>query len=385
MRVSVISFTLQGGRMACRIRDCFGKGSGEEEKRKIELYALPKYASVLGQCPVESGLQEWCRQHWETEELLIFVGASGIAVRTIAPMVKSKVTDPAVLVLDERGKFVISLLSGHLGGGNQWALELAEGLSAIPVITTATDVEGKFAVDVWAKENRLAIHSMKTAKAVSAAVLHGKPVGFYCEGEILGNLPPELEEVTDPKAWLAGSSGSDKTSMERNESGIRAEQGEESEGQKPGMLVAVTPCCPDYLSERVLWLIPRCMVLGVGCRKETSCEILEKQVSGWLKENGIPWESIVQAASIDWKKEETGILELCSYHDIPFSTYSADELMNIPGDFSSSLFVKRTTGADNVCERSAVLASKQGRLRMVKQAGNGVTAAAAEKRWRVRF
>lgn len=109
---------------------------------------------------------------------MIFIGASGIAVRSIAPYVMSKKSDPAVLVVDECGKFVISLLSGHLGGANELALKTAEILNAVPVVTTATDLHHRFAVDVFAKKNDCSIFNMKAAKEVSAALLAGKKWDF---------------------------------------------------------------------------------------------------------------------------------------------------------------------------------------------------------------
>ena len=123
----------------------------------------------------------WTGHHFKTDDGLIFVGACGIAVRSIAPYVVSKKSDPAVLVVDECGKFVISLLSGHLGGANALALKTAEILGAEPVVTTATDLHDRFAVDVFAKNNHCAIFNMKAAKEVSAAILAGESVGFYSE------------------------------------------------------------------------------------------------------------------------------------------------------------------------------------------------------------
>ena len=123
----------------------------------------------------------WTGHHFKTDDGLIFVGACGIAVRSIAPYVVSKKSDPAVLVVDECGKFVISLLSGHLGGANALALKTAEILGAEPVVTTATDLHDRFAVDVFAKNNHCAIFNMKAAKEVSAGILAGEYVGVYSE------------------------------------------------------------------------------------------------------------------------------------------------------------------------------------------------------------
>ena len=146
--VRIISFTEAGYQLSCKMQDCL------QERAEVVLYSgknqvAERHAEV---CVVSDGLKNWCSEVFDKSEVLIFVGACGIAVRTIAPFVNSKCTDPAVLVADEQGKHIISLLSGHLGGGNQWTLFLAQKLQADPVITTASDVNEYLAVDVWAKQ-----------------------------------------------------------------------------------------------------------------------------------------------------------------------------------------------------------------------------------------
>ena len=145
-RVRIVSFTENGYQLFCRIRKVIGdravvtgySGRSQVAETHPDIY------------PVTEGMQAWCETVFEQSEVLIFIGACGIAVRTIAPFLDSKYTDPAVLVADEQGGHVISLLSGHLGGANAWTQFLAEGLQADPVITTASDVNGRLAVDVWA-------------------------------------------------------------------------------------------------------------------------------------------------------------------------------------------------------------------------------------------
>lgn len=140
------------------------------------------------------------------EDGLIFVGACGIAVRSIAPQIASKKSDPAVLVVDECGQFVISLLSGHLGGANELSLKAAQILGAQPVVTTATDLHKRFAVDVFSRKNDCEILFMKAAKEVSAALLAGKTVGFYSEFPFVGALPNGLTECDAEGIPLGGES-----------------------------------------------------------------------------------------------------------------------------------------------------------------------------------
>ena len=133
--------------------------------------------------------KEFTRRCFAGCDAIVFIGAAGIAVRMIAPLVKAKDTDPAVLVIDEKGRFVIPILSGHIGGANALAMRLATLLHATPVITTATDVNGVFAVDVWATQNGCAIPDTQHIKAVSAALLVGQSVGVQSYFGICGTLP----------------------------------------------------------------------------------------------------------------------------------------------------------------------------------------------------
>ena len=164
MKISMICYTLTGQQTGETLK----KGL-EKQGHMVSLFTKSRYlpGSVKESCV------EWTRVQFESADCVIFIGAAGIAVRSIAPFVQSKKRDPAVLVTDECGKFVISLLSGHLGGANELAYVAAAILQAIPVVTTATDIEGKFAVDVFAKKNNCHIFHMKEAKEVSAALLAG--------------------------------------------------------------------------------------------------------------------------------------------------------------------------------------------------------------------
>ena len=137
---------------------------------------------------------------------------------------------------------------------------------------------------------------------------------------------------------------------------------------------------------QVLHLIPRNVVLGVGCRREKEKEAIKEVATRVIAESGISREALVGAASIDLKKEEAGILGLCSEWNLPYTVFSAEELQRVKGDFTPSSFVAKTTGVDNVCERSALaLAGAGSHLIHKKYAENGVTAALAVKEWRIRF
>lgn len=281
-------------------------------------------------------------------EALVFVSSCGIAVRSIAPFIKSKTTDPAVIAADETGRFVVSLLSGHLGGANALAERIASAIGAVPVITTATDSNGRFSVDSWAKTHGFAISDMGAAKAVSAAILE-RDVPFVSDFQIQGALPNGLCEG------------------EKGEVGVYATYADESAAP----------------FSKTLRLIPKCIVVGIGCRKDTPAEKIKYAIDKTLAYNGIDIRAVKSVASIDIKKDETGLKEYCREAGLPLSFYSSEELNAVKGDFTPSGFVKKITGVDNVCERAAMMYADE--LIIRKTAENGVTVAAALEKTEVRF
>ena len=335
MSVWIVAFTLRGANLAAYLKRTLPGARA---------FSMAKYAAQAGTEPVER-LADWRRMAWEQAEGLVFLGAAGIAVRSIAPHLRSKTTDPAVVVVDEAGQFAISLVSGHMGGANELARQVASCLDATPVVTTATDVNGKFAVDVFAVKNGLAIGSMRRAKEISAAILAGRPVGIHTAYALEGEAPPELTPG--------------QVQEENVEIGFRA--------RYPGSLL----------------LIPRQVYLGLGCRRGTTVQAIAHGVEAALSAHGIPRCAVVGAASIDLKACEPGLLTWAREARLPLTFYTAEALRRAQGEFSSSEFVKSVTGTDNVCERAAVLAAGGGRILVKKQAANGVTVAAAEKEMRI--
>ena len=315
----------------------------------------------------ELSLADWTRKQFSQADCLVFVGACGIAVRAIAPFVKDKFADPAVLVIDEQGRFCISLLSGHVGGANAFANLCAQALGATPVITTATDLNHAFAVDVFARKNNLVISDMELAKEMAALLIRGKTI-VWGAGE--GFVFPKEQTIPEQ---------------------LRFQKMESPDG-KQGTLWFAIPQSDREQEEalgteqtRMLHLYPKNVYLGVGCRKNTPEEKIETQIQKYLSEHGIAAEQIILAASIDLKKEEPGLLAFCEKYHLPFVTYRGEELEKAKGTFTPSAFVSKITGVDNVCERSASLAGDGGTFIMRKQAAEGVTAACTIKKWSVSF
>lgn len=297
--------------------------------------ALP---GSVSRCGGDVTLKDWTAEHFAQDEALIFVGAVGIAVRAIAPHCRSKATDPAVVVVDEGGNFAVPLLSGHLGGANALARALAKACGAVPVITTATDVNGLFAVDLWAKAQNCAVLEPERIKHVSGALLAGQTVRYWSPWPVAGEAPAGVEKTDAPEA--------------------------------ADFALTLTP------QGEALHLVPRIGVLGVGCRRGTTAQQLEEAFAAFCAASGLSPTVACAAASIDLKKDEPGLAEFCKAHGWPITFYPADELRAVPGQFTPSAFVASVTGVDNVCERSAVKASG-GTLLLPKTAGGGVTLALA--------
>lgn len=331
-RIAVISLTERGRIISENIKS-------KEQDFLIHRFCFHKHPDANG--AVFHDLAELSASLFRAYDALIYICACGIAVRMIAPHIVTKQDDPAVIAVDDRGKFVIPLLSGHLGCANALAERIARALNAVAVITTATDIGGLFSPDSFALANHLLISDLTTAKHIAAAVLNGETVGFHCKYPFR-NLPSELTKTDS--ALL-------------------------------GIVIADTKEFSPY--PETLHLIPKNIVVGIGCKKGVAAEIITKTVKEVLSENGISADRICKAASIDRKANEPGLLQFCRESGITLKTYSADTLMQIPGTFTHSEFAKRITGADNICERSAVLCSG-GTLIIPKTARNGVTVAAAE-------
>jgi cobalt-precorrin 5A hydrolase len=341
---------------------------------EVKAITISAYAKETAQEAIEEPLKEWTKRNFDVTDGIVFIGATGIAVRSIAPLVKDKTTDPAVLVLDEKGEFVIPLLSGHIGGANELAYDIGAHLGSIPVITTATDINQKFAVDLFAKKNNLYITRMDLAKGISAAILNDKRIGFECDFPVIGLLPEELTDIKDCEYGICISLADKTEPYDKIELIEKKESIDEIETiAKKGSI------------EKTLRLIPRIITLGIGCRKGKSSEEIEKVVLEILKLNQISIHSISNVVSIDLKKEEAGLLEFCNKLKLRLVTYPAELLERVQGSFQESDYVKSVTGIGNVCERAAILGSNNGIMIQRKYAKNGVTVSIARKNWSVKF
>ncbi len=328
MKTAVISFTERGRLLSERIagalnaeRFCFRTHTDGSAEAFTELSALT--AELFGKY-----------------DALVFVSSVGIAVRAAAPHIRSKLTDPAVVAADDGGRFAVSVLSGHIGGANELTKRVADILGAVPVITTSSDVHGKFSPDIFAKNNGLVICDTRAARAVAAAVLNGDTVGFKC-GYPHSEISPELTEADSGDIGICVSGNAD-----------------------------------DNPFRTTLRLLPKNLAVGIGCKKGTSRDVITAHITRVLDDNKLDIRRLAAVATIDIKKDEPGLVAFCERFRLPMKTFTAAELMSAEGEFAHSDLVERITGADNVCERAAVCAG--GKITVPKTAGNGVTAAVAE-------
>ena len=405
-------------------------------------------------------LSDWVETQFVSCDLLVFVGACGIAVRKIAPFIKDKKSDPAVLVVDDMGGNVISLLSGHIGNANAWTCLVADRIGANPVITTASDCHGKIAIDMFAVNNGLVITDFTLAKDIESALLDGEKIRLIidedCAVKLAGDVPEEFinieneisensretdnscknildkvetekEEEKPDKIGITkekdkaekAASVKEKDKAEKSETVKNKEKTEKDEIEKDKykpekseirkiifkkeeneanrtvstksminqianetnkftIRIGIKDSYSDLHEENdELMLVPRNIVVGVGCRRGKEKQEIVNMIRKFLRLNNISEKAIFTIASIDLKKDEEGLILAAEEFNAKTRFFSADELGKVESVSESSEFVKKITGVDNVCERAAILGSDFGRLICTKYKEDGVTVAAA--------
>ena len=431
MKVSIISFTLKGIELSLKIKKAFSGETEEElclytkcshaEKSLTERKLTEKDLVESGLSYVEQPLTEWTGEQMKKRRSLLFIGACGIAVRAIAPFLTDKLNDVPVLVMDEQGCFVIPVLAGHVGGANELAVSLAELMGSTPVITTATDLNHCFAVDLFARRNALHIVNKDGIAKVSSRILAGEEVtmaveeGHFreeaqtlrgrrvsrktnipdgirlvsCIPEFHTDIPIVMTEVIEDIPAVSTESTMNVPAVSAESTTDAPVAFSESSAGIPGVTespvdILVAPA--SYGQGRLLTLRPKEYVIGIGCKRGKAAEQINQFVNRVLKESGISMEQVAAFVSIDRKKDEEGILWMSSHYGIPFVTYSAEELQQVEGTFHASEFVKSQVGVDNVCERAALrFSGPDGMLITGKQAEDGITAAIVKRRWSVSF
>ncbi len=329
-----------------------GMGTAIKIREKI-----PGASLILSQCLKElpekaisfKNLNQAIKQYFLQYDSHVFVMATGIVVRMIAPFLKSKIKDPAVVVVDELGIHAISLVSGHIGGANALAVEIARKTGATPVITTATDINKIPAIDVIAKQKGLYIENPKAIKDVSMALLTGKKIFVRDKYNILGN---------------AFESRSTDRKNEKNTAGIYV--GDE---------------IVDF-PHHVLILRPKSLVAGIGCNRGTDVKEIKELVFKTFDKYGLSVKSLCAVSTIDIKKDEPGLIMFAKSLGLPLLIFSRKELKRVKNIKNPSETVKKHIGVESVCEAAAILGAENGKLVVPKNKSKNVTCAAAGKRFK---
>ncbi len=338
-RVALIAFTEQGLALAQKVATALSSPYDEKDAWTADV--------SRGFGPDSAPLMEWAAEHFRFDDALVVVGSCGIAVRAIAPHVCSKASDPAVVVLDEGGRWCVPLLSGHIGGANRLAERISAVTGATLVLTTATDGRGVWAADSWACEQGLVIDDPHAIKHVSGKLLAGGTVRVFSDVPLSDEMPAGLVRCFD----VAEAD------------------------------VVISPLRRVGVGPEALWLIPRCVNVGIGCKRDKAADDIEAAWQAALEGMAsvgivVDQRAVAQVRSHDLKADEQGLIEFCKNHGWDFATFSTDELWHVEGCVSPpSTLVESVTGVDNVCERAALLGG--GSLLWPKHAYDGVTVSVA--------
>ena len=328
MRLAVISFTNAGkelGEKLARVMD------GDHE---VELFHKGMW---------EGSLDRLVARLWEEFDGIIFISAAGIASRLIAPHLRNKLVDPAVICMDDTGRFAIPILSGHYGGANEMARQIAASTGASPVITTATDNRGIQAPDMFAKDNGYVVENPESLARITSMMVNGEPIGFFSDfGPVIdyGQLVI-IDSVDLVKSNLPG------VIAVSNRLGIEI----------PGI--------PNLV------LRPPNINLGLGCRKEVSGGRIIDFIYEVLSEEGLSPLSVGNIGTIELKRNEPGIIEAAEHFGCGLKIFSGEDISKVQDMFMKSDFVKNTVGVNSVSAPAAYLMG--GNLIREKAVKNGIT------------
>lgn len=315
MKWAIVSVTNKGLERALEIGAKLG----------ADIYTIPKFHRE-GAISMEDGFRRGVEEVFYRYDMLLFIMASGIVVRSIAPLIKSKDVDPGVLVMDEGGNFVTSLLSGHLGGANEGAQKIADLTGAVPVVSTASDVSGKIAVDTIAMEMGAKLESLESAKRVTSLIVAGERVELRVPENIGGPNPAGVVVVSNRKKL------------------------------------------------EISQIIPENIVVGIGCRRDTPCREIMETLEEVFDTLDLHIKSIRLLATVDVKADERGLLELSEIMGKDLVIVARDKIAQIEERFETSEFVRKTIGVGAVSAPAAEIASgRAGSFLLEKHKKNGVT------------
>lgn len=350
MKIAIITITRNGARLGARLKNSF---------TNADLYALPKYLGTAGKdaVAIEGELSSLFKQFWPEIDGFVCIMATGIVIRSVAPLLKDKTSDPAVVVMDDAGKFAISLLSGHLGGANELAERCAFILGARAVITTATDANGLPSFDMLAKENGWGIEDASRVKILNSLLLDDEKIAVVDDSGLVRSFFHGQGRLQFHDSFVAG---------------LRSEA--------KGFLFVTNSIIPPQLrSEALLVLRPKNLVLGIGCNSGTAADEIEGVVLSNLRRLFLSTASIAAIATANAKSGEAGLLEAAERFAVPLICYGSQELNEVAVPSPPSDHALAAIGATGVAEPAALLASGGGKLLLKKIKSGNVTLAVAVK------
>ncbi|GKX31279.1 cobalamin biosynthesis protein CbiG [Vallitalea longa] len=337
MKVALITLTRGGLDLAMNLR----------EYDDIDIYTHKENESEYAEL-IKLPLRDNIKKLMDDYDMLIFIMATGIVVRLIAPHIKHKSVDPGVIVIDEHGKYVISLLSGHLGGANDYTTRIADFLDANAVITTSSDVNNTLAVDTLAMKLGCYIDDFNDAKDVTAHIVNGENIGIISNIEISIDLPKNFIRIDEDNI---------SHSIEKhNIKGLIVIEGN----------IIKADCQVSYLYKRNI-------TLGIGCKRGKTKEQITKELLMVLEDLKMNINRISRISTVEVKKDEKGIIELARSLKVPMDIVTLDEIREVQYLFHGSDFVERTIGVTCVSEPCGYLSSNRGECILNKVKANGIT------------
>lgn len=349
MKIAIIAITGNGARLGVKLAQGLPRSVLHLPPKLADQTAYP--CSVFQEC-----LKELVVRLWHESDGLVCIMASGIVVRIIAPLLEGKDRDPAVVVMDDAGRFAVSLLSGHLGGANELAGRCAQLAGATPVITTATDANGLPSFDMIAREQGWVIEDLSRVKVLNSLLLEN--------GEIA---------VVDPTGQV------EQAFCGRGRLTFHSDFHAAFRSSARGFLFVTNRRLPSQLlAPDLLVLRPRNLVLGIGCNSGTDAEEIEEVVLSNLKRLFLSLKSVCCIASATAKQSEPGLLDFARRHSLPVQFYESDVLNSVPAPSPPSPYALEAIGATGVAEPAAILASGGGHLLLKKEKSGNVTLAIAE-------
>ena len=336
---AIVTVTKNGVRKSIEVKEMCGA------QIPIDIYTLEKY-QVEGVFAPAHDLKELVAKIYSKYKTILFIMASGIVVRMIAPLIQSKLVDPAILVMDDRGENVISLLSGHIGGANERAKQLAQIIGARPILTTSSDINGKIAVDTFAMKHGLHITDFTAAKEITAMMLNEKnmciinEIGMEIQYDYLG------ENLTEDNV----------------------ENNEEYDGA-----IVISHSSSIKLSIPYVQLIPKNIVLGIGCKKDTKAKEIIEFIYRTMEKLELSIHSIRVLSTVDVKQDEIGVIEAKEHFHTGLDIISREEIAIHQDKFKKSPFVMKTIGVGNVSEPCGYISSQSGTCLLGRTVQNGIT------------